>query len=75
MKQVVDAIAAYYHEVALAEAYDKISNTQEDVETFVTLAKKHHLLSEQVYDYIVANFQEDISRQSQTIKEHFAGAH
>jgi hypothetical protein len=43
MKQVVDAIAAYYHEVALAEAYDRISNTQEDVETFVTLAKKHHL--------------------------------
>jgi len=75
MKQVVDAVAAYYHEIALAEAYDRIANTQEDVETFVTLAKKHYLLAEQVYDYIVASFQEDMARQSQTIKEHFAGAH
>lgn len=75
MKEVVDAIATYYHEVALSEAYARIASTNDNTETFSELSKKHQLMAEQTYDYIVANFQEDIARQSQTIKEHFAGAY
>ena len=75
MKVVVNAIATYYHELSLADTYRNMAMVQEDTEDLLRLSKKHELLAEQTYDYIIANFQEDIARQSQTIKEHFAGAH